>query len=176
MEGNRPPHPGPLSDGLGSGRIADVRLPASGSGSVADHFLQAMASVDDTSPLGELTARLGQRVKRGGHQVRTINPFAPGNATLIETISRDEFVINGVRNKDLRRFLFADADAAKEAQRRYAAAAMRPIALLRARRLVRKVSGSHRYHYHLSAKFRVILTVLISVRNVVTKVLTKLIS
>lgn len=44
-----------------------------------DRFLRALAAVDDTTPLGELTVRLGQPVKRGGRRGRAINPFAPGD-------------------------------------------------------------------------------------------------
>jgi hypothetical protein len=65
--------------------------------------------------------------------------------------------------------LFADADAGKDKQRRHAAVVSRQIVLLRAHRLVRKLRGTHRYH--LSAKGRVIVTALISARNVGTEAL-----
>jgi hypothetical protein len=109
-----------------------------------DRFLRALAVVDDTTPLGELTARLGQPVKRKARRARAINPIAPGDARLIEIISRGDFIIHGFRNKDLRGLLFADADAGKDKQRRHAAVVSRRIALLRAHRLVRKLRGTHR--------------------------------
>jgi hypothetical protein len=105
-------------------------------------------------------------------RARAINPIAPGDARLIEIISRGDFIIHGFRNKDLRGLLFADADAGKDKQRRHAAVVSRQIVLLRAHRLVRKLRGTHRYH--LSAKGRVIVTALISARNVGTEALTKL--
>jgi hypothetical protein len=152
--------------------IADLYRRAETSQACNDRFLRALAVVDDTTPLGELTARLGQPVKRGGRRGRAINPFAPGDARLIEIVSRGEFIIHGFRNKDLRGLLFADADAGKDDRRRHAAVVSRQIALLRAHRLIRKVRGTHRYH--LSVKGRIILTALISVRNVGTEALTKL--
>ncbi|MDB5400458.1 MAG: hypothetical protein JWQ55_2476 [Rhodopila sp.] len=152
--------------------IADLYRRSETSQACNDRFLRALAAVDDTTALGELTVRLSQPVKRDGRRGRAINPFAPGDARLIEIVSRGEFVINGFRNKDLRGLLFAEADASKQEQRRHAAAVSRQIALLRAHRLVRKVRGTHRYH--LSAKGRVILTALICARNVGTEALIKL--
>jgi hypothetical protein len=137
-----------------------------------NRFLQAMASADDTTPPGELTARLGQPVKRKGRRGRPMNPYAPGDAKLIETVSRGEFTINGFGNRDPRQLLFAGADGSKHEQRRHAAAVPRQIALLRAHRLVRKVPGTHRCQ--LSAKGRVIVAALIALRNVGTEALTGL--
>ncbi len=152
--------------------IADLYRRAEASRACNNRFLQALAAVEDSTRLGDLTARLGQPVRRKGRRGRAINPLAPGDADLIQAVSRGEFLINGFRNKDLRALLFADAKAGKDDQRRHAAAVSRRIALLRAHRLVRKVSGTHRYQ--VSAKGRVILTALISARNVGTEALIKL--
>jgi hypothetical protein len=152
--------------------IADLYRRAETSQACNNRFLHALAAVEDSTPLGELTARLGQPVKRKGRRGRPINPYAPGDAALIDAVSRGDFIINGFRNKDLRALLFADADAGKDERRRHAAAVSRRIALLRAHGLVRKVPGTHRYH--LSARGRAIVTALISVRNVGTEALVKL--
>ena len=117
--------------------IADLYRRSETSQACNDRFLRALASVDDTTPLGELTVRLGQPVKRNGRRGRALNPFAPSDARLIAAISRG-IIINGFRNKDLRELLFADAQAGQAEQRRNAAAVSRQIALLRAQRLVRK--------------------------------------
>ena len=153
--------------------IADLYRRTEASQACNDRFLRAMAAVHDTTSLGELTVRLCQPARRSnGRRVRAINPHAPGDAKLFETVSRGEFIINGFRNRDLRQLLFADADAPKHEQRRHAAVVSRQIALLRAHRLVRKVPRSNRYH--LSAKGRVIVTASIAVRNVAIENLTKL--
>jgi hypothetical protein len=151
--------------------IADLHRRTETSQACNNRFLQAMASVEDTTPLAELTARLGQPVKRRGRRSRALNPYAQTDAKLFETVSRGEFILNGFRNRDLRKLLFADPQGSQD-QRRQAAAVSRQIALLRAHRLVRKVPGTHRYH--LSAKGRVIVSALIAVRNVGTEALTKL--
>ena len=87
-----------------------------------ERYLQALASVDDTTSLGELTARLCRPAKRNGRRVRPLNPHAPDDAALIEAIGRGEFTINGFRNRDIRALLFDDDRASKQEQRRHAAA------------------------------------------------------
>jgi hypothetical protein len=152
--------------------IADLHRRAEVSQVANDRYLTALASVDNTTSLGELTARLCQPVKRDGRRTRALNPNAPADARLLEVISRGEFTINGFRNRDLRMLLFADGKASKTEQRRNAAAVSRLLALLRAHRLIRKVSGTHRYH--LSGQGRVIVTTLISARDIGTDKLRKL--
>jgi hypothetical protein len=72
-----------------------------------------LASVADTTSLGELTARLCQPVKRDGRRARPLNPHAPDDTKLLDAISGGEFTINGFRNRDLRGLLFADDDASE---------------------------------------------------------------
>jgi hypothetical protein len=152
--------------------IADLHRRAEVAQASNNRYLTALASVEDTTSLGELTAKLCQPVMRGGRRARPFNPLAPEDAKLIEAVSRGEFTINGFRNRDLRALLFDDAKASKQEQRRNAAAVSRKLALLRAHRLINKVNGTHRYH--LSAKGRVIVTALISIRNIGTEEMTKL--
>jgi hypothetical protein len=152
--------------------IADLHRRAETSQAANHRYLRALASVEDATPLGQLTSRLCRPVKRDGHRFRALNPHAPDDALLFEAISRGEFAINGFRNRDLRALLYADQNASKPEQRRHAAAVTRRLALLRAHGLIRKVAGTHRYH--LSNKGRVIVTALITIRNVGTDAITKL--
>ena len=152
--------------------IADLHRRAEVSQAANDRYLGALAAVDDATSLGELAARLCQPVTRNGRRFRPLNPYASADAQLLEAISRGEFALNGFRNRDLRRLLFADDTAPRHDRRRHAAAVSRKLALLRAHRLIRKVPGTHRYH--LSAAGRTIVTALITARNTSTDVLTKL--
>jgi hypothetical protein len=152
--------------------IADLHRRTEISQAANDRYLRAMAAVEDTTPLGELAAKLCQPVRANGRPVRALNPYAPADAKLLESVSRGEFTLNGFRNRDLRLRLFADAEAAKPEQRRHAAMVTRLLALLRGHRLITKVAGTHRYH--LSRQGRLALTALIAARNVGTSALTKL--
>jgi hypothetical protein len=152
--------------------IADLHRRAEVSQAANDRYLDALAAVADTTSLGELAARLCQPARRHGRRFRPLNPYAPADARLLEVISRGEFALNGFRNRDLRRLLFADDSAPKHEQRRHAAAVSRKLALLRAHRLIRKVAGTHRYH--LSDGGRTIVTALLTARNASTDALTRL--
>jgi hypothetical protein len=165
------PEAAPAWHGMRKG-IADLHRRAETSQACNDRYLRALASVEDTTSLGELTARLCQPVWHNGRRARPFNPHAPEDARLLAAISRGEFTINGFRNRDLRGLLFADAGASPEQQRRHAAAVSRKLALLRAHGLIHKVTGTHRYH--LAAKGRIIVTALITARNASTDALTKL--
>jgi len=152
--------------------IADLHRRAEVSQAANDRYLRALASVEDTTSVGELATKLCQPVKRNGRRARPLNPYAPDDAKLLEAISRGEFTINGFRNRDLRALLFADDSASKPEQRRHSVAVSRRLALLRAHRLINKVPGTHRYH--LSAQGRSIVTALITARNANANILTKL--
>jgi hypothetical protein len=96
--------------------IADLHRRAEVSDAANNRYLQALASVDDITSLGELTARLCRPTKHNGRRVRPLNPHAPADAALIEAVGRGEFTINGFRNRDLRRLLFSAAPVSKAEQ------------------------------------------------------------
>ncbi|MGO9634740.1 MAG: hypothetical protein ACLPX1_12705 [Steroidobacteraceae bacterium] len=152
--------------------IADLHRRTEVSQAANDRYLQAQASVENATPLGELTARLCRPAKRNGRRVRALNPHAPADAALIEALGRGEFCINGFRNRDLRQLLFTRASMSKPEQRRQAAVVSRKLALLRAHHLIRKVPHTHRYH--LTEAGRIAVTALITARNASTQELTKL--
>ena len=84
------------------------------------------------------------------------------DGTLLEAISRGEFALNGLRNRDLQKWLYPGDHPAIQ-RRRQSAAITRKLALLRVHGLLRKVSGSHRYV--LSPNGRRILTALLAARH-----------
>ena len=152
--------------------IADLHRRTDVSQAANDRYLQALASVENTTSLGELTARLCRPAKRKGRRVRALNPHAPADAALIEALGRAEFCINGLRNRDLRQLLFTRASVSKTEQRRHAAVVSRKLALLRAHHLIRKVPHTHRYL--LTDAGRIAVTALVTARKASTQELTKL--
>jgi len=152
--------------------ITDLNRRAAVSQAANVRYLDALASVEDTTSLGQLADRLCRPVQRKGRRFRALNPYAPADAELLQAISRGEFNLNGLRNRDLRQLLFGDAPACQQQQRRQAAAVSRKLALLRAHGLIKKVSGTHRYH--LTTDGRTIVTALLTARSTSTDVLTKL--
>jgi hypothetical protein len=152
--------------------VADLRRRTEVSQAANDRYLQALASVEDATSLGELAARLCRPVRYQGRRVRAINPHAPEDSTLLEAISHGEFTLNGLRNRDVRALLFPKPARSQAEQKRQAAMVSRKLHLLRAHRLIRKVPHTHRYH--LTTAGRIAVAALIAARNANTQELTKL--
>ena len=152
--------------------VADLRRRAEVSQAANDRYLQALASVEDTTALGELTTRLCRPVRYKGRRVRAVNPHAPQDSALLEAISRGEFTLNGLRNRDIRARLFAKPARTKAEQKSQAAVVSRKLHLLPAHRLIRKVPRTHRYH--LTQAGRIVVTALMAARNANAQQLTKL--
>ncbi len=91
---------------------------------------------------------------------------------MLAAISRGEFALNGLRNRDLRVLLFPKPARNQTEQKRQAAVISRKLRLLRAHRLIRKVPHTHRYH--LTNAGRIAVTALIAARNANTQELTKM--
>ena len=76
--------------------IADLRRRAEVSQKALDRFCTALAQVDDTTTLRELTASIEKRVRWQGRPIRALHPFEAGDLELLEAVNRGEFAINGV--------------------------------------------------------------------------------
>ena len=87
--------------------VADMHRRAELGEKINERYAAALATVDDSVPLGELARDLGKATTWKGRSVRALNPLAPADVELLEAISRGEFVLNGFRNRDLRALLFA---------------------------------------------------------------------
>jgi hypothetical protein len=86
--------------------VADLHRRAEVSQKALDRYCTALARVDDTTTLGELTGPLGKRVRWHGRPARALHPFECGDLALLTAVGRGEFTINGFRNPDLRTLLF----------------------------------------------------------------------
>jgi hypothetical protein len=124
---------------------------------------EANAVAPPPLPAGEATAPNGDRRTPRARRVRALNPLAAADAALLEAVSRHEFLINGLRNRDLRRLLYGGKAATPAEQRRQSAAVTRQLRLLRAYGLLHKVPKTHRYVVGEAA--RKALTALLAARN-----------
>jgi hypothetical protein len=121
----------------------------------ADHATQGNKAA---SPLPE-----AEPPKARSRRVRALNPLAPSDARLLEAVSRHEFLINGLRNRDLRRLLYGQETDDPAEQRRRSSAVTRQLRLLRAHKLINKVPKTHRYI--VSPRGRQTITALLAARN-----------
>ncbi len=150
--------------------IADLARRVEVSRASNDRYLNALSVVDETSELGKLIEPITRRVAAGGRRFRGLRPWSQDDAELLEAINRGEFVINGFRNRDIRRQLYP-SKAKKTEERRRASALSRKLRLLRAHGLIAKVPKTHRYL--LTNKGRKIVTALLAARVADVSSLTK---
>jgi hypothetical protein len=124
--------------------VADLHRRAEISHKANERYAEALASVAEPTPLAELSTPVCRPVRWRGRRVRALNPLAEQDASLLQAVSRGEFLINGFRNRDIRPLLHGVAPNKRE-QRRQAAAVTRHLRLLRAHGLIQKVPKTHRY-------------------------------
>jgi hypothetical protein len=148
---------------------ADMHHRAHVSDAALNRYCCALATVDDSSTLEELTAQIECRRRWKGHSVRAIHPFDRHDHALLQAVFRGEFQINGFRNRDLQALLYSTPPKTKAEQRKRSATISRKLRLLRAHGLIRKRSRSHRYDITRTGRFilnAILLAHRISVRQI----------
>lgn len=132
-------------------------------------YLEALASVADKTPAGEASAQVCRPVVKEGRRHRALNPWSQNDAALLQAVSRGEFAINGLRNRDVRRQLWPKTGTQLQ-ERQRAGKVTRQLRILRAHGLLAKVSGTHRYV--LTCTGRKIITALLAARSADVEQLT----
>jgi len=144
--------------------VADLQRRAEVSQAANARYLDALASVEDGATLEERVRPITQPTTWKGKRVRALRPLATEDLALLEIVSRGEFTVNGLRNRDVRQAQFgADADASPEEVRRRAGRVTRQLRILRAHGLIQKVSHTHRYQ--VTARGREIITAVLTARH-----------
>jgi hypothetical protein len=124
--------------------VADLHRRAEVSQKAAERYADALASVDDTRRLEELTDNLERSTKWQGRTIRGLRVLGEDNRLLL-SVSRGEFNLNGFRNRDLQRLLYRGQPADSAEGKRRCAAMSRKLRMLRAHGLIKKVPHTHRY-------------------------------
>jgi hypothetical protein len=126
--------------------VADARRRAEVSAAANGRYLDALAAVADATPPKELAGPLSRRASCGQQRVRGLNLLGEADATLLAEVGRGEFLLNGLRNRDLRAALFpADPTNDPAQRRRRCGRVSRQLRMLRAHGLVAKLPHTHRY-------------------------------
>jgi hypothetical protein len=151
--------------------VADAARRAQVCAAANDRYLAALATTSAGTPASTAVQPLCRRIVKKGRRYRALNPWAPGDAKLLETIARGEWALNGFRNRDVRSALYPRAANPAE-RRRQAGRVTRALALLRAHGLVQKVTGTHRYI--VTPRGREGLTAILSARQASVSQLLKI--
>ena len=150
--------------------VADAPRRAEASAASNDRYLDALAAARAPAPLKTLTEGLGRPVRWKGQSVRGLNLLAEPDAALLAAVGRGEFVITGVRNRDLQRLLFDPTDD-PAVRRRRAGQVTRRLRMLRAHGLIRKLPHTHRYQ--VSDKGRQVIAAIAAAREASIEQLAK---
>ena len=86
--------------------VADLHRRTQISNRANERYLDAFATVDDTTRFAELIRPLEQPCRYGSRRVRALSPFQADDYRLLAAVNRGEFAINGLRNRDLQRLLY----------------------------------------------------------------------
>jgi hypothetical protein len=151
--------------------VADAQRRAQVCAAVNDRYLGALAAAKVDTAAGTIAAPLCRRITKKRRHYRALNPWSASDAALLETIARGEWTLQGFRNRDLRTALYPATDDPQE-RRRQAGRITRTLACLRAHKLIRKVTGTHRYI--VTAKGRGIITALLAARKASIQELIKI--
>jgi hypothetical protein len=151
--------------------VADLWRRAEVSRAANERYLTALASTSDATALAAEAQPLCQPRTVDGRRHRALNPWSADDAALLAAVSAGEFALNGLRNRDLRARLFPAATEPAQ-RRRQSAAITRRLALLRAHRLIKKVTGTHRWV--LTDQGRRVITALLAARDASVDQLTQL--
>jgi DNA-binding HxlR family transcriptional regulator len=125
--------------------VADLHGRAEICQKINERYLNALAVVDTDTSLEELLAAIQRPVVRHQKRHRALQPFAEPDVILLQTNSRGEFLVQGLRNRDLQQALYPGSGASPQQRRKRSAAISRKLRLLRAHGLIRKVPSTHRY-------------------------------
>lgn len=125
--------------------VADLHRRAQVSQAANERYLDTLASLDTSTPVGELARDICRPKRWKGQPVRALRPWSDEDHALCAAVLRGEFALNGFRNRDLQALLYDGPPASPEEQRRRRAAVTRRLRLLRAHGLIQKVSRTHRY-------------------------------
>jgi len=131
--------------------LADLHRLAQVSEAANRRYVQALAAVQDTASLGSLTDKLCRPAFWKGQRLRALNPYGPHDLPLLQAVSRGEFTINGFRNRDLAKLLYApEQELTASEKRRQSSAIARKLRRLRAHGLLNKAPKTHRDHLSAS--------------------------
>lgn len=148
--------------------IADLHRRAQVSHRAASRYMDAMATVDDDMTLEELTCKLENPVYYNARRVRGLRLFDAADRQLLQFISKGEFTLNGVRNRDLQALFFPTPAHSQQEKRRRSAWVSRRLRLLRAHGLLHRIGKTYRYQLTKCAR-RIITAILAACRATIAQ-------
>jgi hypothetical protein len=144
--------------------VADIQRRAKLSQSANERYLDALASANTATQMGELTREICRPTMWKNTRVRALRPWSPEDTQLFKAIGHGEFTINGFRNRDLQSLLYTTPAESPAEKKRRSARVTRQLRMLRAHGLIKKINSTHRYI--LTVKGRDIVTAILTAQRI----------
>ncbi len=125
--------------------VADLDRRVEISRAANERYLEALAVVEIPSPAAKLLDAVSRPVTRARRPYRALRPVSHQEAVVFQVVLSGQFLLKGFTNRDLRERLGERLPADEQLRRRQSARVTRLLRLLRAHRLIRKVSGTRYY-------------------------------
>jgi len=143
--------------------VTDLRRRVEISRAANERYLEALAVVDVPSPVHTLLDGVSRPVTKDRRPYRALRPVSPQEAVVFAAVLKGEFLLKGFTNRDLREQLEPRPSADPQERRRVSGRMTRRLRLLRAHRLIRKVSGTR--YYRVTPKGHQIMTAALKLRD-----------
>lgn len=124
--------------------IADISRRAQLSHAANERYLEALAVVGEPTPSHKLFDKVSKAVIRGQQQFRALRPVSPEDSRLFKVLVDGKFMIQGIRNKDIREQLWPTPQDQQQ-ERKNAARVTRSLTLLRSHNLIYRVPKTNYY-------------------------------
>jgi hypothetical protein len=151
--------------------VADMPRRAEVSRAANDRYVGALAAVANPQPLNQVVTAVCRPITRKARRYRALNVFNPADAALLAVVNHGDFVLHGLRNRDLRERLYPQPPAGLT-NRQLTARVSRQLALLHAHGLIARVSKTHLYR--VTKKGRTLITATLAAGHASLEQLTKL--
>jgi len=125
--------------------IADIRRRVEISRAANERYLEALAVVGEPTPSFALLDRVSRPVKCQTRQFRALRPISPEDSKLFKAVLHGEFLIQGLRNKDLRQLLYPNQENNPHQRRKNSGRITRYLTLLKSHKLIYRVPKTNYY-------------------------------
>ena len=125
-------------------------------------YLDALAVVGDSTPSHRVLDPVSQPVITGKRRFRALQPISPADSQLFQQILSGENLLQGVRNRDLRRALYPEEESDPGKRRRASARITRSFQLLSSHRLIYRVPKTN--YYRTTKKGHTVITTALQFR------------
>lgn len=125
--------------------IADLGRRVELSRAANSRYLDALSVVGNPKPVHRILDPVSKPVEQQGRRYRALRPISPEDSRLFGVVLRGEFVLQPMRNADLRRALSPAGEAEPKTSAKNSARVSRQLGMLRAHGLMQKLTNSNSY-------------------------------